>query len=285
MIADVARPAASGGLPNFLIIGAMRSGTTSLARYLGAHPDVFVAQDKELHFFDLNRDRGLDWYRAQFTGAEGERMVGEATQTYMYDGEAVDRMASDLPDAKLIAILRDPVKRAYSHYWQNHARGTEPLSFPDAIAAEPERLASSDKQSRFFFSYVDRGLYVRQLRRICEHYPRASLHVLLFEDLRDAPAEAYRSACAFLGVDDDFLPPNIGVPINRYVSFRSVKLRALGKKLPRALRRAVGRLNTQEASYPPMDPGVRAELRQRFAADNAALETWLDRDLSEWRRR
>src|SRR5437764_7156012 len=115
-------------LPNFFIIGAMRSGTTSLTRYLNAHPDVFVAPGKELHFFDQRFDRGLDWYRDCFERAAGQRAIGEATQSYMYDAEAMTRLAVTVPKARLLAILRNPVDRAWSHYWLNRALALETLS-------------------------------------------------------------------------------------------------------------------------------------------------------------
>lgn len=269
-------------LPNFLIVGAMRSGTTSLARYLGAHPDVFVAPEKEVHFFDRNFERGLDWYRQRFAGADQVPAVGEATQTYMYEEQAVSRLRSTLPRARLIAILRDPVDRAYSHYWLNRTLGSEALSFEDALEREPERLASGDVASSRTFSYLDRGRYLPQLERICALYSRSSVHVLLFDDVRDRPADAYADACSFLGVDSTFRPPNLGRPINRHVTFRSRPLRGLATGMPRPLRRGLERLNVRTDAYPPMDAALRQRLIEHFRAENQALAAWLDRDLSSW---
>src|SRR5262245_45971784 len=120
-------------LPTFLIVGAMRSGTTSLARYLGAHPDVFVAPEKEIHFFDRCFDRGVAWYAERFIQAAGAGAIGEATQSYMYDPDAIARMRSVVPSARLLTILRHPTDRAYSHYWLNRAHGLEDRSFEAAI--------------------------------------------------------------------------------------------------------------------------------------------------------
>jgi hypothetical protein len=107
-----------GRLPNFLIVGAMKSGTTSLARYLGAHPQAYVAPEKEINFFERGYvwNRGVDWYASRFEGAGDALAVGEASPSYMYWPTAIERMASVVPDARLIALLRDPVERAYSHY-------------------------------------------------------------------------------------------------------------------------------------------------------------------------
>jgi hypothetical protein len=177
----------SGSLPNFVIIGAQKSGTTSLYAYLRAHPDVFLAPGKEIHYFDSHLDEGLDWYKAKFAGATTERTIGEATPNYMYFGEGLNRMAEVIPEARLVAILRNPVDRAYSHYWHERVRGREKLEFADAIAAEPARLATGDPQAIQCHSYVDRGRYLPQLQRVCELYPREAILVILFDDLCAAP--------------------------------------------------------------------------------------------------
>src|SRR5919106_2306555 len=103
-------------LPNFFIAGTMRSGTTSLTRYFDDHPQVYLAPTKEIHFFDLKYERGLDWYGTHFSGANGAPAVGEATPSYVYLRDAVDRMAATVPDARIVVTLRNPVDRAYSHF-------------------------------------------------------------------------------------------------------------------------------------------------------------------------
>jgi hypothetical protein len=201
---------ADGGLPNFLIIGAMRSGTSSLAYYLRAHPDVFMAGNKELHFFTDRYDRGLDWYRHQFEGSAGHTAIGEATPTYMYDPVAVERMSTVLPDAKLVAVLRNPVDRAYSHYWHQVEKQRESASFADAVAAESTRLAGTSGIERRAWAYLEKGRYLEQLNKVCAVYPREALHVLLFEDLRDRPGEVFDALCGLLGVGWDGRPRGRG---------------------------------------------------------------------------
>jgi Sulfotransferase domain len=269
-------------LPNFLIVGAMRSGTTSLARYLGDHPDIFMATVKEIEFFDLNFDKGLDWYAAHFTHANGKQAWGEATQTYMYEPTARERMARTLPRALLIAILRDPVDRAYSHYWHNRARKRESLEFGDALAAEPMRLRSADLNTRLRFSYADRSRYLGQLRALATLYPRERIMVLLFERLRADPLSSYADACRFLGVNPRFAPGNLGSAINRYGEFRSTAVRDAAKHLPRRVKHAIARVNRVEASYPPIDVSVRSELADSFAGEKEELSNWLGLDLSVW---
>jgi hypothetical protein len=281
---EQAEPAAAGdrALPNFLIIGAMRSGTTSLTRYLRSNPQVFMAQPKELHYFDFEFDRGVDWYRRHFDESGGVRAVGEATPNYLYLAEAMPRLAALVPDARLVAILRNPVDRAYSHYWHNRSVGREELSFEDALTAEAERIRSDDPHPRAYWSYVDRGRYVHQLRRIEDLYPRDSLQVLLFEDLLSEPERTYRSMCRFIGADPDHRPPELGEAVNGFVTFRSRTLRSLTQHMPKSARRAVGRLNARSESYPPMSAAARERLAEGFRADNAALAGWLGRDLVEW---
>ncbi len=277
-----ARRVDGGTLPTFLIIGAMRSGTTALTRYLRVHPQVFMPRKKELHFFDLNFDRGLDWYAAWFADADGAQAIGEASPTYMYFESAVVRMAEVLPDARLIAILRNPVDRAYSHYWWNRARGQEPLGFADAIAAEPERLASGDFPARRRGSYLDRGRFLRQLQRVCDHYQRGAILVLVLEELRARPGETYSGLCRFLDIEDSFAPAQLGEPAAGSARFRSPALKRVARRLGRPVRARVRRFNIVRFEYPPMDPAFRAELMARFEQENAALSAWLGKDLSVW---
>lgn len=269
-------------LPNFLIIGAMRSGTTSLARYLGDHPEVFMTPGKEIHFFDRNYERGVTWYMEHFRGVTNEAAIGEATQTYMFESSAIPRIARFIPGAKLIAILRNPVDRAYSHYWHNRARGREVLSFPDAIAAEGERLVSGDRLSRPRYSYVARGRYLEQLLRTTRFFRREALHVVIFEDLRDEPWKTYQSVCRFLGVDDGIRVPIVGRPLNPFVRLRSIALRDAARKLPSWARNALGKVNARSDTYPPMDPVTRLKLAGMFREDNLRLMQWLGRDTTVW---
>ncbi len=201
------------GLPSALIIGAQRSGTTSLFNYLVRHPDVLSPLGKEIHYFDLHYARGVKWYRGRFPYRYRLRrgaLTLDASPYYMMHPQAPERAARLLPDAKLIALLRNPVDRAFSHYQHELRDGRETLSFGEAIEKEPERLAREEERLRadpgYYsfnhrrYSYLLRGQYIEQLRRWVEHFPRSRLLVLQSERLFRDPAAAVGAVHEFLGL-------------------------------------------------------------------------------------
>jgi sulfotransferase family protein len=269
-------------LPNFLIVGAPKAGTTSIAAYLDGHPDVFIAREKEVHFFDQHFENGPDWYRGRFEGAQGERAVGEASPTYMNRDEWVARMAELLPDAKLIAVLRNPVDRAYSHYWWMRAL-YERRTFAEGARAE---MSGAEDPPRF--GYLAEGRYVEHLERLCRWYPRTSLAVVILEEMRRAPEEGFSALCRFLDIDDSVKPAVLGAVMNRAYRLRFPRLRVemmrfhAWDRLPRGWAERIDLWNRVPFSYPPMDPEIRSELEAYFSRYNAALEAWLGRALPVW---
>ena len=194
-----------GALPNFLIVGAQRCGTSSLYAYLAQHPQVAPAARKEVHYFDLNYQKGIDWYRAQFPERS---FTGEASPYYLFHPLAAERAAEAVPEAKIIAILRNPVDRAYSHYHHEVRKGREDLSFEEALEAEEERLAGERErliavpayrsQTHQSYSYKARGEYADQLEVWLEHFPRERMLILESERLFEDPAAEYPRALEFL---------------------------------------------------------------------------------------
>lgn len=279
-------------LPNFVVAGTVRSGTTSLARQLGDHPDVFVAAEKEIHFFDRHYARGRAWYEEHFSPASGQRAVGEVTPNYLYEPLAIPRMAAMLPQARVIVTLRDPIDRAYSQYWMWRAREKEHLSFEDALAAEPDRLAQADDTglNRSTYGYLDRSRYLPQLERMADHVPAERRLIIVHEEFQRDPAEVYAGLCRFLGVADDVRPDSLRERANAYRDFRSIRVREWTRRLGRhgragaELARAAGRLNGRTDPYPAMRADTRRELEEQFADHNAALAAWLGRDLAAWQR-
>ena len=257
-------------LPDYLVIGAAKSGTTSLYRYLVQHPHVRRARRKEIRFFYREYAQGENWYRAHFplalrkhweTLRHGEFVTGEASPSYMYYPHAPKRAHALVPAAKLIAILRNPVDRAYSQYRHKVRKGIEPLSFEQALEAEPERTRGererilADETYRgaalFHFGYLHRGLYVEQLEAWLAHYPRESLLVVRAEDLFADPARVIRATTDFLG---------------------------LAPRDPREFIRHFERHNADDRESEAIAPATRARLQEHFAPANERLYQLLGRD-------
>lgn len=206
-------------LPNFLIIGAQRCGTTSLYSYLVQHPWVSPAWAKELDFFSKNFAKGLAWYRSQFPTSlervyaqylrQRRLLTGEASPSYMIYPHAPRRAWQIIPGAKLIALLRNPVDRAYSHFQAMVKAGVERLSFEEAIEAEPERLRTELERIRrdeqYYsltcdnYCYLSRGLYRDQLDAWMVFFPKEQLLILQSEELFADPPGVLARVFEFLG--------------------------------------------------------------------------------------
>lgn len=187
-------------LPTFIVIGAKKSGTTSLHRYLRAHPSVWLPPDKRLEFFtDVNWHRGSAWYAAQFDGAGAAEARGEITTSYtrapLVQGVAA-RMQSVVPDVRLLYVVRDPVARTVSHYRYALTEGWETRSIDDALAADPAE-------------YVAPSRYAFQLEPFLDRFDRSQLLVVPSEDLRDDRVATLARIYGFLGVAADFVPSDV----------------------------------------------------------------------------
>jgi sulfotransferase family protein len=206
--------------PGFIMIGAQRCGTTSLFRTLLAHPQLVSSRyRKGINYFDLNYYRGMRWYRGHFPVAEiarrrtpgpGGPVAFEASGYYLYHPFALDRLARDLPEVKLVVMLRDPVQRAFSAYKHEYARGYEQESFERALELEDQRLAGEidrmrrdiryESLSHRHHSYRHRGHYAEQLEHVFQLFGREQLHVIDSEAYFDEPAPLYRDLLEFLGL-------------------------------------------------------------------------------------
>ncbi len=208
-------------LPDFVLIGGPRCGTTAMYSSLSQHPNIAPALLKEVHYFDLYLDRGLDWYRSNFPlvrtqqkwARSGQKLVtGEACPSYLYNPHVPRRIREVLPSAKLLVLLRNPARRAYSHYVWTQTVAEEPLTFRQAIDAEPQRLAGEYDKTlanedyigipRAYYSYVEQGIYVDQLRRWTEVFPREQMLVLSSEQWFRNSEDTYRRIVKFLGLPD-----------------------------------------------------------------------------------
>lgn len=201
-------------LPDAILVGAQRAGTTSLHRYLVAHPQVVPAKRKEVHFFDVEShwERGVGWYRAHFPTARevarrarddgARRVVLEATPAYMFREQVPARMHATVPHAKLLAVLRDPVERALSNWKLAGEWGLQYGSFEDEIEHEFAREAGrpgpfGDRKAR---GLLARGRYAEQLERLLAHFPREQLLVIETADIAQDPETALAPVNEFLGI-------------------------------------------------------------------------------------
>lgn len=263
-------------LPNLLIIGAQKAGTTSLHRYLDAHPDVFMSPIKEVDFFsDPERTAaGVSWYERHFDGVTNERIVGEASPSYTMYPQAQgvpERIAAVLPDVKLIYVVRDPIERMRSQYAHFRLADYEERSIVDALLHDTR--------------YLDWSRYAMQLDRYLAHFLPERILVLRSEELRDDRPAALRRAFAFLGVDPAAYDER-HLTTEHHATARGRPRRWLRRlrtvpgyaTAAGAAARLLGRERLDRLKYRTIDPGeltipaeVVAELRSRLAEDQARL--------------
>jgi hypothetical protein len=248
-------------LPDFLIIGAQKAGTTALYAYLRRHPAITGPSWKEVSYFDRHYGRGEAWYRGNFPNRVRARgkLVGEASPSYIFHPLGPERVKALVPEARLVALVRNPVDRALSHYHHEVALGREPLPFEDALDAEEKRLRGEEERlaadpsyfSRAWWShaYKSRGRYAEQLERWLAAFPREQLLILPSEDLGGEPERTHARVLDFLGAAPHRLDA-----------------------YPRVY----------ERQYEAMTPETRERLAAEFEAPNRRLYELLGRDLG-WR--
>ncbi|MDH3312849.1 MAG: sulfotransferase domain-containing protein [Nitrosopumilus sp.] len=194
-------------LPDFIIIGAQRCGTTSLYNYLIEHPKIKPASQKELHFFDINFSKGIEWYKSQF---EDNYITTEASPYYLFHPHCPQRIFDILPYVKIIILFRNPIDRAYSHYWHEIRLGAETLSFEKAIEEEPSRLKGEvDKimnDEKYYsynhqhFSYLSRGKYFEQVKNWYNFFKKSQILILNSEEFYSNPQKTMNLVYDFLDI-------------------------------------------------------------------------------------
>lgn len=274
--------------PNFLVTGAAKSGTTWLHLCLSEHPDVFLPNAKELHYFsyDSRYEKGVAWYEDFFPKNSDQSAIGEVSPSYLCSSEAPERIYQYNPQMKLVCILRNPIERAYSHYCMDLVTGT----------ANPDMAIGLGAQS----PYVSWGLYHEQLARYLEFFPREQLKVVLFDDLKANPKAFLTDIYEFLGIDASFSASIMNQPKNTkkslpkfpktYRSLKSIYRNLMEVPIARDLLvplRLKGyfnffhRLNRGER-FPDLTPERKHFLADFYRQDLAKVSTLLDRDLSSW---
>ena len=301
-------------MPDFLVIGAAKSGTISLYHYLNEHPQIFMSPVNETNFFALeNADfdhhfqgpldrfyldrhciRDLKAYQALFLQADRDQILGECSPLYLYDEDTPDRIRHHIPDVKLIAILRHPTDRAYANYRHFRRAAIEPLeSFGEALEEEPQRIREGWGPWPFWH-YRRMGFYADQLQRYCHLFDDNQIFIETFDNFRENTQTVMGQILDFLEVDSEFVPNtatrhNIGgIPrsrrIHRLLTTQNSAVKCLRRLVPLPTRERIRRWITGwNLVTPDLDPGVQADLDQGYASDIRRLENLIGRDLTSWK--
>jgi len=302
-------------MPNFLIIGTGRSGSTSVYYWLKQHPEIYMSPVKEPSFFvpkrkmfkksgaNTNvrqlvretkriRPKDLEAYSALFNGVTTEKAIGEASPTYLVTPGAAKRIKEQIPEAKLIAILRNPVERAHAHYLARRTKGFERLSFKEALKADQAGIPYSWGLPR---KYIARGLYCTHLRRYYDLFDKDQIKVYLHEDLKKDPVGFAQDIYKFLGVDDKFIP-NVSVMhsrtglaknkflnifLERWTPFRYI-LRRVSPHTPEWVMNFVAKARNKNLTKPSIPEEIRKQLIEIYREDILKLQELIQRDLSKW---
>jgi len=272
-----------GVLPNFLIPGAAKAGTSTLFYYLKQHPDVFMRY-KEPRFFSDNWELGPEFYSRCFKGYQGQKMIGEATPRYMRHPESAARIKSLIPNVKLIFTLRDPVKRAVSHYWMRMNKRLESRSFDEVI-----------RGGRTEFP-IDYGLYYTHLRRFLDLFPREQIYINLMEEMKVDFKSSLVGIFNFLNLEacdiKDEGAKNVATMFrNRSLDSLIRKVRAakrLKRMIPSSIRSRgarIWKLNVMESfKAPDLTNDQRRYLEEIFLPEIEGLEKMMGMDLSLWKK-
>jgi hypothetical protein len=283
-----------GALPNFLIIGAAKAGTTSLYHYLRAHPHVFMPPVKELDFFvaEGNWGRGIEWYRKQFEGASPQAIaIGEASTRYtIYPSlrGVPQRIATHLPDARFVYIVRDPIERIRSHYQHRVAAGTERSPLQQAVFENPR--------------YLNCSRYATQLEQYLQFFPRKRLMLITSEQLRHSRRSTICRVYEFLGVESDFVPETLNREFYKSEDrlkhspagwwFRHVLKRhfpaskrakeIVDSTLPRVFNRILRGPERQSSSPITLTEGLRSELVDNLRDEVRRLRCYMTEEFDGW---
>jgi len=209
-------------LIDFMIMGAMKSGTTALFTYLAVHPQIFIPSYKELHFFDTDRyfDKNINYkiYHDLFMHSHNGQLLGDGTHTHMYQQECIPRIKNYNPDVKMIFILRNPVERAYSHYNLSLRKEKEDLDFLKALELEKQRKSRNPLPVyRTWYSYIEKGLYVNQIKYILNFFPLKQMHFIKTENLKLNFEDELKLLFDFLNIEKIKMLPFMLVNFQKYL--------------------------------------------------------------------
>jgi len=278
-------------LPDFVVAGTQKCATTWLYRCLDDHPDIFVPDTDSVGYFNMNYHKGDGWYRDFFSEHDDEDIVGEESPGYLRDRRVPERMADTVPDAKLIFMVRNPVDRAFSHYWHEKSKSKINFEFEEVF-----------ENYDLFQNWVEPGFYYQNIQRFDEHFPGERIKVMFFRDLAEDDEEFIKEAYSFVGVDPNHTPEFLNEKVNEsrsrlniealnrayYKSFNIIQENAPQriKDVLRPAHKAMvsdGGILTGKSEY---ERGMREKTREKleliFADDVKKFSSYVNRDLSHW---
>jgi len=278
-------------LPDFAVAGTQKCATTWLYRCLKDHPDILVPDTDSVGYFNMNYHKGESWYRDFFSEYEGEDIVGEESPGYIRDMSAPERIADTIPNAKLIFMVRNPVDRAFSHYW--HQKSTSKINFEFEEVFQNYDL---------YPNWVSPGFYYRNIQRFEEYFPRENMKIMFFSDLVEDDEDFIKEAYSFIGADPSHTPAFLNEKVNEsrsrlgieslnrayYKSFDIIQENAPQnvKNILRPAHKAIvngrGVLTGKSEYEKGMDEEKREELEKIFAEDAGRFSSYVDKDLSHW---
>lgn len=293
-------------IPNFLIIGAQKAGTTAMLNYLSLHPDVFIARDKEVSCFYEDKVYNKRFkkysYEYYFSGWNGQKLMGNAPVNTMYFARESARNIKKLaPSIKLIAILRNPIDRAYSAYWYFTRYGLEKRSFEVALRDEDDIINQGTFFERCNFTYIDHGFYYYQLCHFLENFEREQILIILYDDFKVDELGVLKRVYKFLDLDEHFLQDfrtgkyNVASKarikrINYLIYSDNILKKLYQKVVPSEVQmlfkqhliKRILSFNLKKMNVPHMKESTREYLRKIYKEPNQKVGELMDRDLSYW---
>lgn len=286
-------------LPNFMIVGAPKAGTTSLCYYLAQHPEVFMSNPKEVNFFsyeELRRQNlyyndfkieNLNEYKKLFSQAKGKKAIGEASVSYLFYPKTPQKIKEVISDAKIIILLREPISRAYSHYLMDYRLGYVNFSFDDVVFKRKE-----DKNIDLFYQqYISLGLYYKQVKRYVDTFGKDRVKIYFQDDFKNDPMHILLDVYNFLGVDSRFFykiekEHNVFfMPKNKIVDllYRSSLRSLIASLLPRSIKEKIIEIAFEKKQKPKISKQTKKYLYDIYRDDIANLEKLIGVDLNSWK--
>ena len=297
-------------MPNFLIVGAAKSGTTALYHYLSQHPEIFLSPIKETNFF-AQKGKKVDYkgpkdnntthkstiteisdYQNQFSAVNNEKAVGEICPSYLYFEDASRNIKEHIPEVKIIVILREPVARAFSAWVHLTRDDREYLTFKEALLEEESRINNNWAE---IWHYLAKSRYYNQLKRYYDLFSKEQIKVFIYEKFKDNPIKVYSEICDFIGVDNSFLPDmrskhnKGGIPKNKIIwnlmmknnIWKTIFNNIVPMKIRKKVKQVIESRNVKKK--PELDNNTRKELSVQFLNEIRRIEELIEQDLTAWK--